>query len=75
MMKARIMSVVLFLATMQFMALGLLFLLRLHYSCFWYLLSYVGCPTRFIAERYRRRTDTKELPNSGENSPAGSGGQ
>jgi hypothetical protein len=33
MMKTRIMTVVLFLATMQFIALGLLFLLRLHYSC------------------------------------------
>jgi membrane protein implicated in regulation of membrane protease activity len=74
MMKTRIMTVILFLATMQFIALGLLFLLRLHYRFFGFSFLVLGALTLFIAERYRRRVATKEPPNSHENSPAGTGG-
>lgn len=74
MMKTRMMTVVLFLATMQFIALGLLFLLRLHYRFFGISFLVLGALTLFIAERYRRRGATKEPPKSHENSPAGTAG-
>jgi hypothetical protein len=61
-MKTRIMTVILFLATVQFIVLGLLFLLRLHYRFFGISFLVLGALTLFIAERYRRSTAGRHPP-------------
>ena len=63
-MKTRIMTVVLVLATMQFIVLGLLFLLRLHYKFFGISFLALGALTLFITVRYEKRTAVKQPPSS-----------
>jgi membrane protein implicated in regulation of membrane protease activity len=64
-MKTRIMTVLLlFLATTQFIVLGLLFLLRLHYRFFGISFLALGALTLFIAVRYQKRTAVKQPPGS-----------
>ena len=59
-MKTRIMIVVLFVATIQFIVLGFLFLLRLHYKFFGISFLVLGALMLFIAERYRRNADRQQ---------------
>lgn len=61
-MKTRIVTVILFFAMMQFIVLGLLFLMRLHYRFFGISFLVLGALMLFIAERYRRKVAMQQPP-------------